>query len=450
MALLLNNDPLLNTSTRKSFLWAGVAGTGLAFGLFFLLYLLAPALQALAILNRTQLGHNWGAILFLLLVGLLVVAEWPLILFLMVRMARNGASAWLLNSLHLAYTFLPAIYGSLGMVLTGERWWGGVMLFLSIMRLSSSAFIDPRQLAQHEASKNKPLAEENLISAADSLTPPAQQVIASSPTRPANRALHQIKAFVLDMDGVLYRGNQVRYGAIDFVTYLNQEKIPYVCLTNNSSRNSDMYQQKLDKLGIPIEGSRVIGSGFATGEWLTENAAPGARVLIIGEQGLELEIQNRGFLLVEEGPADYVVVGIDFNVTYQRLKRAALAIRKNAKFIGTNADRTYPSEEGIVPGNGSILAFLQAATGVEPLIIGKPQPAIMNIALSRLDVPPQHVAMVGDRLNTDALGAHRAGMISIFLRGGVTSDAERLASSVKPDHVFHDLDDLLSAYESER
>jgi len=449
MAHLLNNDPLLSTSTRKSFLWAGVAGTGLAFGLFFLLYLLAPALQALAILNRAQLGSSWGAILFLLLIGLLVVAEWPLMLFLMLRMARHDASAWVLNGLHLAYTFLPAVYGSLGVVLTGEQWWGGVMAFLSIMRLSTSAFIDPHQLAQHYASKNKPLAEENLISSSDSFMPPTQDVSLSA-TRPANRALHQIKAFVLDMDGVLYRGNQVRYGAIDFVTYLNQEKIPYVCLTNNSSRTSEMYQEKLDKLGIPIEASRVIGSAFATGEWLTGNAAPAARVLIVGEQGLELEIQNRGFLLVEEGPADYVVVGIDFNLTYQRLKQAALAIRKNAKFIGTNADRTYPSEEGIVPGNGSALAFLQAATGVEPLIIGKPQPAIMNIALSRFDVPPQHIAMVGDRLNTDVFGAHRAGMISIFLRGGVTSDAERMASSVKPDHVFHDLDDLLSSYESER
>ena len=449
MGSLLNNDPLLRTSTRKSFLLAGATGTGLAFGLLFLLYLLAPGLQALAILSPTRLGNSWGAILFLLLVGLLVVAEWPLMLFLMMRLARNAASAWLLNGLHLAYAFLPAFYGALGMVLTGEAWWGGIMVFISILRLSTSAFINPRELAEHQASKNKPLAKEALISSPDSPTPPTVEATSPSFERPANRALHQIKAFVLDMDGVLYRGNQVRYGAIDFVTYLNQENIPYVCLTNNSSRTSEMYQEKLDKLGIPIEASQVIGSAFATGEWLTENAAPGARVLIVGEEGLEREIHHRGFTLVKQAPADYVIVGIDFNLTYERLKWAALAIRQNAKFIGTNADRTYPSEEGIVPGNGSILAFLEAATGVQPLIIGKPQPAIMNIALSRFDVPPQHVAMVGDRLNTDALGAHRAGMISIFLRGGVTSDAERIASPVKPDHVFHDLDDLLTSYNRE-
>lgn len=450
MAHLLNNDPLLNTPTRKSFLLTGIAGTILTVGLLFLLYLLAPMLQSFAILHPAQLGTNWGSILFLLLVGLLVVSEWPLMLFLMVRMARNRASAWVLNTVHLTYTFLPALYGILGVVLTGQQWWGGVMAFLSLMRFSSSAFIHPRQLAEYEISKDKALKEDNLISTSDLPNQPAQPIVPVLPQRPSNRALHQIKAFVLDMDGVLYRGNQVRYGAIDFVNFLNKENIPYVCLTNNASRTSEMYQEKLDKLGIPIDASRVIGSAFATGEWLTNNAAPGARVLMVGEEGLEQEIRKRGFHLVEEGPADYVIVGIDFSLTYQRLKYAALAIRQNATFIGTNADRTYPSEEGIVPGNGSTLAFLEAATGIEPFIIGKPQPAIMNIALSRFDVLPQHVAMVGDRLNTDALGAHRAGMISIFLRGGVTSDAERLASSVKPDHVFHDLDDLLSAYESER
>ena len=438
--------------TRKSFLLAGLAGTLLAFLLLLLFYAVTSYLNMLAILTNDQLGSNSGAILFLLVLGLIVLAEWPLMLFLMLRMVRRGIFVRLLNGMHLAYTFFPALYGVLGTLLTGETWWLGVMAFLSLMRLSTSVFINPRQIAEHYAAKNATLSEEEIISTTDSLTKQAQKYMAttSSRKRPKNRALNQIKGFILDMDGVLYRGDKVRYGAIDFVKYLNQEGIPYVCLTNNSSRTRAMQQEKLDKLRIPIDASCVIGSALATAQWLAENAAPQARVLVVGEAGLREEVSSRGFRLVEHAPADYVVVGIDFNLTYERLKLAALAIRQNAQFIGTNPDQTYPSEEGIVPGTGSTLAFLEAATSVKPIIIGKPQPAMMEIAISHLNLPREHVAMVGDRLNTDILGGQNAGMITIFLRGGVTSDAERIASPIKPDHVFHDLDDLMTFYRRER
>jgi 4-nitrophenyl phosphatase len=154
--------------------------------------------------------------------------------------------------------------------------------------------------------------------------------------------------------------------------------------------------------------------------------------------------------LVEQGPADYVVAGIDFHISYERLKRAALAIRGGARFIGTNPDRTFPSEEGLVPGNGAVLAYLEAATGVEPAIIGKPSLPMMEIALAHLGVARGHVAMVGDRLDTDILGGQRVGITTILLYGGVTTSNELAASTIKPDLVYEDLGELLKAYRPER
>jgi 4-nitrophenyl phosphatase len=433
---------LNKSATRKQFLLAGIAGMVLAFLLSLLLYIVNPFFSSLAFLSPEQLGSTMGATLFLLLLGFIVMAEWPMMLFVLARLARQGVSAFLMNGTHLAYTLFPALYGVLGALLTGQNWWLGLMALSSLLRLSTSLLINPREMAEYHAAKAV-AKEENTISNTDFNT--------SSPFKKlGNTALNQIKGFILDMDGVLYRGNKVRVGARDFIEYLNEERIPYACLTNNSSRNQAMYQEKLDKLRLPINAECVVGSGFATAEWLVQEAAPGARVLVIGEAGLRHELSSRGFTLVEKPPADYVIVGIDFNFTYERLKQAALAIRQNAKFIGTNADPSYPSEEGLVPGNGSILAFLETATDVKPIIIGKPQPAIMEIALAKLELPHEQVAIVGDRLNTDILGGQQAGMITILLRGGVTSDAERIASPIKPDHVFHDLEDLLDFYQKER
>jgi 4-nitrophenyl phosphatase len=265
----------------------------------------------------------------------------------------------------------------------------------------------------------------------------------ATPVRP----LGTIRGYVLDMDGVLYHGERVRAGTIAFVNYLNRNGIPYVCLTNNASRTRDQYAEKLERLGIPIGGEHVIGAAQATAEWLAERAPDGARMLVVGEQGLRDELTRVGFTLVESAPADYVVVGIDFNLTYAKLKEAALALRQRATFIGTNPDLTYPSEEGIVPGNGSQLAYLQAATGKTPTLVGKPSAAMMQVALAHLNLPAAQVAMVGDRLDTDILGGKTVGMSTILLRGGVTTATELAASDIQPDYVMDDLAALLEELE---
>lgn len=432
---------LSKAGTRQSFVRAGVAGSGAALLLSLLLWFTASALQGLAFLSAERVGNNLGAILFLLVLGFIAVAEWPVMLFVMIRMARRGLPAPALLATHFTYTVFPAVYGALGTALTGERWWLPVMALLSLFRLSTSAVaIRPEEMAEREATRQ---AEAQ---ARKSAPPPPDPSPPTHP-RPTDCSLDRVQGFILDMDGVLYRGNTLRVGALGFIRFLNQRGIPYVCLTNNASRTSAMYQEKLESLGLPIDHTHVIGAAQAAAEWLAGHAAPGARVLPIGMAGLREELTRAGFTLVEQAPADFVVVGIDFDLTYERLKQAALAIRQRAQFIGTNPDTTFPSEEGLVPGNGATLAYLEAATGVTPTVIGKPHPAMMEVALAHLGLPHERVAMVGDRLNTDILGGYQAGLITILLRGGVTSDADLAHSALKPDHVFHDLGDLLDHYD---
>lgn len=377
--------------------------------------------------------------------GLIAALEMPVVLFAIVRLAQRGVPASVLNTVHFAYTFFPAVYGALGTLVTGERWWLWAMFALSPLRLFGSAAMT--QIGQMTPKPSTPSSDEPPAIPPEFHT--AQSDAAPVPTGVA-AALHRVRGFILDMDGVLYRGNTIRNGTREFVAFLNRERIPYVCVTNNASRTQPMYQAKLDALGIPIDASRVIGSAKATAEWLGSRAAPGARVLVIGEAGLRQEMTDAGFTLVETLPADFVVVGIDTTLTYEKLKQASLAIRQNAQFIGTNPDTTFPGEEGLLPGNGAILAFLEASTGVKPTIVGKPGAAMMDVAVAHLGLPRDQVAMIGDRLETDILGAQNAGLISILLQGGVASTAEIAASPIKPNHIFYDLGDLLDHYERER
>jgi 4-nitrophenyl phosphatase len=157
--------------------------------------------------------------------------------------------------------------------------------------------------------------------------------------------------------------------------------------------------------------------------------------------GVRTALAQAGFSLVEED-AEFVVAGMDFAVCYERLAQATLQIRAGAPFIGTNPDKTFPSERGIVPGAGSILAFLEAATGVQPTVIGKPGTAMIEQALARLGAQPDHTAMLGDRLETDILAGQRAGLTTLLVMSGVTTQELLSRSEILPDLVFEDVGHL--------
>jgi 4-nitrophenyl phosphatase len=250
-----------------------------------------------------------------------------------------------------------------------------------------------------------------------------------------------IRSLIIDMDGVLYRGAEAIEGAKELIGLLQRRQVPFLLLTNNSTRPPDQYVTKLAKMGVAIEESDVLTSAQATALYLEKVAPPGARVYAIGEEGLRAALRGK-YTIAQEG-ADFVVVGMDSELTYEKLKTATFLIRGGARFIATNPDRTLPSEEGLLPGNGAILAALETATGVAPFVVGKPEPAIFDLALAKMGVGKEGAAVIGDYLETDILGGRRAGLMTILVLSGATSRQELEKSPIKPDLIFESVQEIL-------
>lgn len=261
--------------------------------------------------------------------------------------------------------------------------------------------------------------------------------------------------WVVDLDGVVYRGRELLPGAVRFFERTRERGQDVVVVTNNSLRSADDYLALLHGFGIGIERRQIVTSSMAAARYLARQGCRGP-VLAIGERGVCSALEEAGLLVV--GPDDAegavpaaVVVGLDRAFTYRKLEAACRAIRRGARFVGTNPDPTLPVEEGrFIPGCGSLLAAMRACSGVEPVVVGKPNPEIMEMALERLGVRPggraTDVVVVGDRLDTDVEAARRAGLVSALVLTGVTSAAElEREGGPRPDYVFAHLDHLTRA-----
>ncbi len=258
--------------------------------------------------------------------------------------------------------------------------------------------------------------------------------------------LNTIRAVLFDMDGVLYRGQTLLSGVSELFSFLTERQIGFACATNNASMTPQQYVAKLAAMGIVLSTERVITSAQATARYLRDHYPPGTRVFVIGMQGLREALFADGYFIEDDLSPELVVQGADFTLTYDRLKRATLHIRRGARFISTNPDRTFPSEEGLIPGAGAIAAALSAATDVTPLVIGKPAPTMFLIGAAMLGAPPAQTLVVGDRLDTDIAGAIAAGMPSVLVLTGVTTAAEAATSPIRPDLIVADLPELLARW----
>ena len=257
--------------------------------------------------------------------------------------------------------------------------------------------------------------------------------------------LNNIKAIVSDMDGVLWRGNQPLPGMNALFDCFHQEKLPFALATNNSRKTPDDYIHKLASMGVRgIEQHHIVTSGTATASYLQAAYPSGTGLFVVGGDGLKQILVQAGFALVEED-AEAVVCGIDFDLTYSKMRTATLQIRRGARFIGTNPDVSFPSPAGLVPGAGSILALLQAASGIAPAIIGKPQRAMFEAVLRQLGTQPAETLMIGDRIGTDIQGAQALGFKTALVMTGVETKASLKASAVQPDCVFEGLPELVAA-----
>jgi 4-nitrophenyl phosphatase len=254
------------------------------------------------------------------------------------------------------------------------------------------------------------------------------------------------RGLLVDLDGVVYHGDRVIPGAPPFFRFLRRRGIPFLLTTNNSTLLPNQYVEKVARMGIEVAESEVLASADATAAYLRQQAPDGARVFVIGESGLKRAIEEVGLTLAETD-AQFVVVGLDRDLTYQKLTTAVRLLRAGAAFVGPNPDTTLPTDDGIIPGAGSFQALLTAATGVRPLIIGKPEPTMLVLGSERLGLTPAETAIIGDRLDTDIVGGYRAGLQTLLVLTGVSTREEADAADPRPDWVFEDLPALQAAIE---
>jgi len=264
----------------------------------------------------------------------------------------------------------------------------------------------------------------------------------------ALRRLREAKAWVLDMDGVLYRGAEVLPGVKELLDALTLRERPVMLATNNSMSTPEAYERKLAAMGLDIPASAVITSALATRDYLLQRLPEGAGIYVIGMPALREQLfEGTPFHPVqygEEQPAA-VVIGLDLEFTYAKLKAAHEAIQRGALFIATNADTTLPTEAGLVPGAGSIVAALAAATGQLPIVIGKPETPMLETAMTRIGALPEETVMLGDRLDTDILAGERAGMPTVLVLTGVSTREDLNSAEALPDVVVSDLPSLVEA-----
>lgn len=253
-----------------------------------------------------------------------------------------------------------------------------------------------------------------------------------------------IKALILDMDGVLWRDNQALLDMPAFFTALKNLGLRVVFATNNGTRSVRMYVERLAGFGVPVEPWQVVNSSIGVADYLSKKFPERGPVYVVGEAGVIEALNEKGFCLAQgQEDAIAVVAGMDRAMTYEKLSRAATLIRSGKPYVGTNPDLTFPTPHGLVPGAGATLAYLEAATGVHPTIIGKPEPYLYRFAIERLGTRPEETLAVGDRLDTDILGGQRIGCPTVLVLSGVTSAAEAAKWTPQPNLTLPNLADLL-------
>jgi len=246
------------------------------------------------------------------------------------------------------------------------------------------------------------------------------------------------KHFLIDMDGVIYRGDKLIKGADEFIASLRARKRKFLFLTNASSKTPQDLQAKLLRLGIKVSAKCFYTSALATAAFLHAQH-PRGRAYVVGEKGLFAALREVGYRITEKRP-DYVVVGQTED--FSKLRKAAQLISQGIPFIATNPDVTGPAEEGIEPAMGAIAAMIEKATGKTGYFIGKPNPLMMRKALQRLRVHSSETAIIGDRMDTDIVAGVETGLVTILVLSGVTSLQDIARYPYRPDFVVDSVADL--------
>ena len=266
--------------------------------------------------------------------------------------------------------------------------------------------------------------------------------------------IDNISGLIIDMDGVLWHGNEPIRGLVTFFETLREIDLPFVLATNNASLTQRQYIDKLSKMNVVVTADEILTSSMATASYLDAHQPKNKRrVFVIGEKGLQEPLIEHGFTLTglyevnqkeqsDKVGADLVVSGLDRKLTWDKLATATLNINQGASFYATNVDTTLPTELGDVMGNGGTVAALEAATGVRAVSIGKPGPILYQQALSTLGTTLDETIAIGDRLNTDILGAVNTGIRSILVLTGISTLKELQEVDYQPTWVMQDIEEI--------
>lgn len=251
--------------------------------------------------------------------------------------------------------------------------------------------------------------------------------------------------FLLDMDGTIYLGDRLIYGAKEFLRAIKDQGKRYIFLTNNSSKSKEIYVEKLNKLGIEARKEEVFTSGEATTMYLKKQK-PGARIYLLGTKSLEEEFEREGFILQKERhkDIDYVVLGFDTTLTYEKIWGACEYISEGVEYMATHPDFNCPLPNNkFMPDAGAMAALIEASTGKIPKVIGKPNKEIIDSIVSKYALNKEDMIMVGDRLYTDIKMGKNAGIGSVLVYSGETKEEDYKHSQIRADYTFKSVREMI-------
>ncbi len=248
------------------------------------------------------------------------------------------------------------------------------------------------------------------------------------------------KGFLIDMDGVIYRGPELIPGAAEFIASLRRSRIPFMFLTNNSQRTRRDVAMKLTRMGVAVEDTHIFTCAMATARFLASQK-PHGTAYVIGEGGLLNALHSNGYAIVDRAP-DYVVVGEGRTLSFEMLEIAVQMVLDGAKLIATNLDPNCPTNSGTRPGCGAIVSLIEKATGIQAFSVGKPSPVMMRMARKELGMATSETIMIGDTMETDIQGGVQMGYKTILVLSGGSSRADLAKYAFKPDLVIDSVADL--------
>jgi NagD protein len=250
------------------------------------------------------------------------------------------------------------------------------------------------------------------------------------------------KGFLIDMDGVIYKGSEPIPGAVEFINGLREKGLPFLFLTNNSQRTSRDVCYKLNKMGFRVNDTDIFTCAMATARYLASKKGNGT-AYVIGEGGLLTELYNAGYSIVDDQP-DYVIIGEGRTIMLESVDKAINMIMKGAKLIATNLDPNCPVADGKYrAGCGALVAMLEFASGIKAFSVGKPSPVMMRMARKALQLTTDETVMIGDTMGTDILGAGSMGFTTVLTLSGVTRKEDLVHFGYSPDFIIHSIKDLL-------